>query len=137
LILLDTQSLVWFAQGDPRLGARAQKTTIDQADAGEVVLSPISFWEVSMLLVKGRINLGRDTSAWVEAVLGQPGFRLEPLEPTVAVDAGRLPGQIHGDPADRLIVATARHLACPVLTADRKILAYAAQGHVQALDACL
>jgi PIN domain nuclease of toxin-antitoxin system len=135
LILLDTQSLVWFVQGDTRLGVLARRSMIDEAEAGGVLISPISFWEVSMLVEKARISLGRDTAAWVEAVLDQPGFKLEPMKPAVAVDAGRLPGQIHGDPADRLIIATARHRACPVLTTDRRILGYAEQGHVQAADA--
>ena len=135
MILLDTQSLVWFVQGDTRLGALARRSMIDQAEAGGVLISPISFWEVSMLVEKGRISLGRDTAAWVESVLAQPGLKLEPMKPAVAVDAGRLPGQIHGDPADRMIIATARHLACPVLTTDRKILSYAEQGHVEAIDA--
>ncbi len=90
-----------------------------------------------MLTEKGRISLGMDVLNWMETVLAQPGIRLEQVSPAIAIDAGRLPGNIHGDPADRLIVATARHLVCPVLTTDRKILAYADQGHVQAMEARL
>jgi PIN domain nuclease of toxin-antitoxin system len=59
------------------------------------------------------------------------------LSPIIAVSAERLPGNIHKDPADRLIVATARHLACPLLTSDREILAYAKQGHVEVVNASL
>jgi PIN domain nuclease of toxin-antitoxin system len=101
------------------------------------VISPITFWEVSMLVDKGKLTLGRSLTEWMEAVLDQPGFRIEPVEPRVAVDAGSLPGEIHGDPADRIIIATARHLECPVLTTDRKIIEYAAAGHLQAIDARL
>jgi PIN domain nuclease of toxin-antitoxin system len=134
LILLDTQILVWFTQGDAKLRAQARRV-IEQAD--EIVTSSISFWEVAMLVEKGRISLGRDVADWVKGVLGGPGLHVEAMSALIAVDAGRLPGQIHGDPADRMVIATARHLGCPVLTTDRKILAYSAQGHVQAIDARL
>jgi PIN domain nuclease of toxin-antitoxin system len=135
LILLDTQTLIWFSQGDVRLGEAARRVVSDEAANDEVVVSPISFWEASMLVRKGRLSLGLDALEWAAAVLKQSAIRIEPISTVVAVDAGRLPGDIHGDPADRLIVATARSLACPVLTTDRKILAYADQGHVQAIDA--
>jgi PIN domain nuclease of toxin-antitoxin system len=137
LILLDTQVLVWLAQGDVRLGKSARDIISREASADGAVISPISFWEISMLTEKGRISLGMDVLNWMETVLAQPGIRLEQVSPAIAIDAGRLPGNIHGDPADRLIVATARHLVCPVLTTDRKILAYADQGHVQAMEARL
>lgn len=107
----------------------------DETAGGEIALSPISFWEASMLVQKGRLSLGMDVLEWIEAIVGQPNVRIEPVSPAIAVDAGRLPGEIHGDPADRLILATARSLACPVMTTDRKMLAYAGQGHVQAIDA--
>lgn len=137
MILLDTQVLIWFSQGDTRLEEPARKIVSGEAANGEVVVSPISFWEVSMLVQKARLSLGMDVLDWIEAVLRQPRVRIEPISPTIAVDAGRLPGDIHGDPADRLIIATARQIACPVLTTDRKILDYAVQGHVHAIDARL
>jgi PIN domain nuclease of toxin-antitoxin system len=135
LILLDTQVLVWFAEGDERLRAAAKKTIGREATEGGVALSPISFWEVVMLIEKERLSLGREVRAWTEAILTQAAIRLEPISPSIAIDAGRLPGGFHGDPADRIIVATARHLGCPLLTTDRKIIAYAEAGHVQAIDA--
>ena len=67
-------------------------------------------------------------------MLKLPGLRLEPMVPGIAVDSTRLPGQPHGDLADRLIIATARSLGGTLLTADRKILAYAETGQVRALD---
>jgi PIN domain nuclease of toxin-antitoxin system len=137
LILLDTQALVWFAQGDERLGASARKIVQREASAAEAVVSPISFWEISMLAEKDRLRLGMDTRTWMEAALNEQGIRIEQVSPGIAIEAGRLPGAIHGDPADRIIVATARHLVCAVLTADRKILDYAQAGHVQAIDARL
>lgn len=88
-----------------------------------------------MLVDKGKLSLGRAVVGWFEAVLATPGFSLADLTVAIGADAGSLPGDIHGDPADRLIVATARALGSPILTADRKILDYAATGHVQAINA--
>lgn len=135
MILLDTQILIWFSQGDVRLREAARTIVSDETASGDVAVSTISFWEASMLVQKDRLSLGMDIVEWVAAVMRQPAIRIEPISPIIAVDAGQLPGDIHGDPADRLIVATARNLACPVLTTDRKILAYADQGHVQAIEA--
>lgn len=137
MILLDTQVLIWFSQGDPLLRTAAKALIEQETAANTAMISPISFWEVAMLVDKGKIALGWRPLDWMEAVLDGRGFRMEPLAPIIAIDAGSLPGDIHGDPADRVIVATARHLACPVLTTDHKILAYAAQHHVKAIDARL
>jgi PIN domain nuclease of toxin-antitoxin system len=135
LILLDTHVLVWFTHEDSRL-KEAARFLIEQATlTDEAIISPISFWEVAMLVDKGRIPLGHRPIDWMHAVLDGNGFRIEPLAPIIAIAAGSLPGDIHGDPADRLIVATARHLGCPLLTNDQKILEYAAAGFLQAIDA--
>ncbi len=108
---------------------------IDTGRASDGALfAPISVWEAAMLADKGKIALNRPVAAWFDAVLAAPGFSLAELTVAIGSDAGSLPGDIHGDPADRLIIATARALGCPVLTADRAILAYAAAGHVQAID---
>ena len=88
-----------------------------------------------MLADKGKIALNRPVATWFGTVLAAPGFSLAELTVAIGADAGSLPGNIHGDPADRLIIATARALGCPLLTADRTILAYAAAGHVQVIDA--
>ena len=76
-----------------------------------------------------------DLGGWIQAVLHAPGVDLIPIESVIAIDSVRLPDAFHADPADRLIVATARHRRIPLLTADHAILAYAVEGHVQAIDA--
>jgi PIN domain nuclease of toxin-antitoxin system len=88
-----------------------------------------------MLVAKGRLTLERDVGEWVEQALSLPGIDLVGLEPDIAIAASRLPGQLHGDPADQLIVATARRTGSLLLTDDRQILDYAAAGHVRALRA--
>lgn len=135
MILLDTQALVWMIEGDARFGERARQVIDAERATDRVMIAPISAWEVAMLVGKGRFGLSRPVRQWFDFVLSRPGFDLADLTVAIGTDAGTLPGDIHGDPADRLIVATARALGCPLLTADRKILAYAAAGHVQAIDA--
>ncbi len=88
-----------------------------------------------MLAQKGRLLLGRETGTWIEAALALPGIRLAPIEPSIAVDSVRLPGTLHPDPADRLIIATARHFGVPLLSADAAILAYGETGHLRVTDA--
>ena len=83
-----------------------------------------------MLEAKGRIRLGSPCQQWVEEALATPGLTLVPLTPEIALDSSRLPGDFHGDPADRIIVATARRLGARLLTRDEKLLAYGHGHHV-------
>ena len=132
MILLDTVTLVWFTLGDARLGSRS-RVLIDEGDAFGI--SAITPWEVAMLVRRRRLDLGKHPLAWIGAILTDPRMELTPIPPEVAVHAGLLPDIIHGDPADRLLIATAKDLGCAILTPDEKILAYAAQGLVEAIDA--
>lgn len=135
MILLDTHAFVWTVGGDRRLGPRARAAIGEAASGDGVLVSAITPWEVALLVGKGRLRLGREVGAWLEAALALPGMVLAPIEPAIAVDSTRLPGDFHADPADRLIVATSRHRGVPLLTADRAILSYAANGYLHALDA--
>ena len=134
-LLLDTHVLVWLMEGDTRLSATTQSRVEQAATEGELWVSAITPWEIGMLVAKGRLVLARDVQNWIDDVLALPGLRLAPLLPTLAVASSRLPGDMHGDPADRIIVATARHLGAVLVTADRALLQYAAAGHLQALQA--
>lgn len=130
-VLLDTHVLVWLVEGDERLSVAA-RTAIDDASAGQQVwLSAITPWEIGMLVAKGRLGLGQDAEQWMAAVLALPGVGLAELSPSIAIASSRLPGVLHGDPADRIIAATARHLDLMLITADQKLLAYGAQGHLR------
>lgn len=135
MIVLDTHVLIWALHDDTRLGARAREIVDREARLGGVLVSAITPWEIAMLAEKGRLALGRDVTSWIEVALALPGLVLAPLLPAIAVDSVRLPGDLHADPADRLIIATARHAGAALLTADRAILDYAAAGHVMAIDA--
>ena len=135
MIVIDTHALVWIVEADPQIGRRAIKLIDDERAAEGVAITPITAWETAMLVNKNRLALGRAVGDWFDRILSSQGFILTPLTVPIAIDAGTLPGKIHGDPADRLIIATARALGCPLLTGDKKILDYAKAGRVQAIDA--
>lgn len=134
-LLLDTHVLIWLLAGNERLGSRARQSIQAAAQANVLYLSAISPWEIAVLVSKGRLVLEQDVGEWVQAALALPGIRLAPLSPEVAVASTRLPGDIHPDPADRIIAATARHLAATLVTADGLLLNYGAAGHLKVLDA--
>ena len=120
---------------DTRLGPESRRTVLDAWRDDEVGVSAITPWEIALLVEKGRLRLVREVSGWLDAALAAPGVRLLPIEPGVALDSVRLPGAFHADPADRLIVATARRWSAPLITADAAIIAYGKAGHVGVMDA--
>lgn len=137
VVLLDTHVLVWLLNGSNRLGVEAQRVIQQAAQEDGLYLSAISPWEIAMLVSKGRLVLYRDVGEWVREALALPGIRLEPLSPEVAVASTRLPGEIHSDPADRIIAATARHLGATLITDDGLLLDYGAAGHLRTFKAGL
>ncbi len=88
-----------------------------------------------MLEAKGRIELPMGCLEWVQRALEAPGIVLVPLTAEVAVASSRLPGAFHGDPVDRILVATARNLAVTLVTQDSQILAYSKEHHLPVLSA--
>jgi PIN domain nuclease of toxin-antitoxin system len=135
LVLLDTHAWVWLLNGDPKLNPKAVKAIERSISEGAVLLSAISPWEVAMLVSKGRLTLDRDVGEWVGTAVSIPGIRLEPISPEIAVASTRLPGNIHHDPADRLIAATARHFGVLLITDDQLLLDYGTAGHLKSLKA--
>lgn len=135
MIVIDTHVLIWAVQDDPRLGEKARQVIDDTTRQSRILISAITPWEIAMLAEKGRIALGDDVGRWIQRALSLPGVTLAPLEASVAVDSVQLSGDFHADPADRMIVATARFHQVPLMTADKAILDYGAKGHVGTLDA--
>lgn len=122
MILLDTHVLVWLDMGSTHLGKKAIQL-IDKALAqDELAVSAMSFWEVAMLARKGRIELQGEVGVWRKELLDK-GMREIPLSGGMAIRAGELP-DFHGDPADRMIVATALEASASLVTADERILAW-------------
>lgn len=125
MIVIDTHVLVWWVSNDKSLSATAAKAIKDTLDNGsEVVVSSISAWEISMLIEKGRLVLSMDVESWLDEVAQIDGVRFVPVDNEVGIKSTVLPGEFHKDPADRMIVATARKLAVPLVTADEKIRDY-------------
>jgi len=131
-ILLDTHYWIWLQLGEEdRFPSKARKAVEAAATAGNLLLSIISVWELGMLEAKGRIQLGSPCEQWVREALSTPGLTLIPLTPEIALDSSRLPGPFHGDPADRIIVATARGVGARLLTRDEKLVEYGRRHHMQ------
>lgn len=135
MILLDTHVLIWAVDGSRRLGAEAAAAIEDARRSDRIGVSAITPWEVALLVERGRLRLATDVGAWLDTALGVQGVDVLPIEPAIAVESVRLPGSFYADPADRIIIATARHWQVPLATADRAILDYAAEGHLSAHDA--
>ena len=122
MVVSGTHVWVWWTSGDPALPAALHRF-LDSTPAQDEGLgvSAISCWEVAKLVALGRLDLGGPAGWWLASALGYPGVRFLPLSPAVAVEANQLPGSIHRDPADQIIVVTTRLFGCPLLTADAKI----------------
>ena len=131
MILLDTHVLLWQERGDRRLGLQARRTFERVLQIGDAAVSAMSLWEVGMLIRKGRLDFRLDLYAWHQDLLDQ-GLVEIAVDGRIAARAGLLP-DMHGDPADRLIVATALVGDHQLVTADRRILAWA--GPLRRLDA--
>ena len=135
MIVADTHVLIWMLEGSAQLGEEARLLFDETVHTSQVFVSAITPWEIALLSDKGRLTLEKDVGVWIDEALDIPGIRLTPLEPGIAVGSVRLPGAFHADPADRMIVATARFLGAPLLTADSAILEYGGAGHVRVIDA--
>lgn len=135
LVVLDTHVWLWLVEGAAdRLSAAAIGEIGEASRQGAVRVSAISVWEVAMLEAKGRLSLSRPVEEWVRSALRAPGLRLLPLTPEIAVESTRLPGEAHGDPADRILIASARVTGAHLATRDRGLLDYARTGHLTVID---
>jgi PIN domain nuclease of toxin-antitoxin system len=125
MIVLDTHVLLWWVSGSDQLSETAEKAIKRTlAKGSEVLVSAISAWEVSMLIEKGRLVLSMDVENWFDEVSQIDGIRFIPVDNEIGIKSTVLPGTFHQDPADRMIVATARKLAISLVTADEKIRSY-------------
>src|SRR5215217_4630841 len=129
MIVLDTHIWIWWVHGDARLPPTYQNFVSEHETEG-LGISIISCWEVAKLVEYGRLTFPLSVEDWLDQALSYPGIRLLDLTPRIIVESTQLPGNFHRDPADQLIVATARVLNCTLMTVDEKIARYP---HVQIL----
>lgn len=116
-VLVDTHALLWWQAGGDRLSPTAARR-IERADI--IYLSPITCWEIAMLVTKGRVALDRPVTAWINDLLATSPADIAELTPTIAVAAGQLE-DFHGDPADRIIYATAAARQLALITKDARL----------------
>jgi PIN domain nuclease of toxin-antitoxin system len=124
IYLLDTHTWIWWNMNPQELSQLVKEIISDTNIYDEILLSAISPWEFSKLLEKQRLGISCDPEDWISAALDMPKLRLVPLSPLLSYRSTVLPKPFHNDPADQIIVATAREENATILTKDERILAY-------------
>jgi PIN domain nuclease of toxin-antitoxin system len=125
-LLLDTNVWIWAAeQRENELSSRMLRLIDSASRNNRVLISVISMWEIAMLAERNRIALSAEPLRWIEKASNVPGVQIIELTPRIAVGSTHLPGNPHADPADRILMATARDAGARLVTRDRRILQYA------------
>ena len=122
--LLDTHAWIWWVTNDRRLAASARRVIERARAAGGLALSMISVWEVAKKVEKGQLVLDRPVDDWLEAAASRSDLYVAELTRPILVESCRLPQPFHGDPADQIIVATARERRAAIITRDERIRTY-------------
>ena len=130
-ILLDTCAIIWLAHGDKIADAAVALLAETTRTGAPSYISAISAWEVGLLVSRQRLHLGTTPERWFARLFDAPNIHLAELSPDRLLAASFLPGKPPRDPADRIIAATARDLGATLVTRDRALLDYGAQGHVR------
>jgi PIN domain nuclease of toxin-antitoxin system len=126
LIVLDTHVLVWWLTRAPGLSTAAKRAIGKHSGEGEIVASTISVLEIATAVRRGRLQFTAPVEQWLADMRCIPELRLEPVSADIAAIAGSLPDPMHGDPADRIIAATATVLGSALVTADERLRSLAA-----------
>lgn len=130
MIVLDTHALVWWADDPDKLSKKSTELIKEESVRGTVVVSAISLWEIALLIKSKRLVLSVDLTTWVDRIERSWSVKIIPIDANIAIKSVNLPEGLHQDPADRMIIATARELEAKLVTKDRKILGYS---HVRAV----
>lgn len=131
-LLLDTHTAIWVSRDELSRSA-AQKLHEAARTGAATYVSPITAWEVGLLVARNRLNLGATPQRWFARILATPNVYLTELSPDILLASSFLPGNPPRDPADRILLATARYLGATLVTRDRAILAYGESGQVNTL----
>ena len=129
--LLDTCAVIWIAEGAPLREPAASE--LPKARDGELLVSPISAWEIATLAAKGKIALTMSPDVWFERFCDPAGIALAGMPPSVLIASAALPGNPPADPADRILLATAREFGYTLVTRDTHLLEYGEQGHARVM----
>ena len=131
--LLDTCAAIWIMNGDPLRDPAATELPQALERNGRLVISPITAWEIATLVAKKRILLTLRPEVWFSKLCDLPGVTLVEMPPSVLIASTSLPGKTPADPADRILIATAREFDYTLVTRDRLLLKYASSGYVRAM----
>ena len=132
--LLDTCAVIWTAHNDPLREPGASEMQEAYRRGARLVVPPITAWEIAMLVAKGKIALALDPDVWFQRFCELPPVALAAMPTSVLVASTTLPGRPPGDPADRIIIATARAFGYVLATRDTETLEYGSQGHVRVIE---
>lgn len=124
MLLLDTGAWLAWTSAPAKLSQKAIRAITDAEKGRGVVVSALSVWEVALKVAAGKLELDRDVRQWVTFASSYPGLTVLPVDPADTLESTALPGDFQGDPIDRVIVALARRLDCPIVTGDKAIRAY-------------
>jgi PIN domain nuclease of toxin-antitoxin system len=133
-LLLDTHAAIWITEELPL--AKGAVEAIDAAYQAErtVFVSAITAWEVGLLVSRNRLTLVAKPERWFQLLLAIPGIQLAQLSPDILIASSFLPGTPPRDPADRILLATARELGATLITRDRLLLKYGEEGQVSTIQ---
>ena len=121
MIILDTHAWIWWPVGSSKLTVKARRA-IEQDD--EIGVYSISCWEVAMIVARGRLELDLDVLVWLQQAIASPELGLIPISPQISAMAANLPKSFPGDPADKLIIATALQTKSQLVTKDQRMRSY-------------
>lgn len=132
-LLLDTCAAIWISTRQPLSNDALGAIERSHRSGSVLYVSPITAWEIGLLVSRGKLTSPLSPQRWFERLLGAPGVRLAEMSPDVLIASSFLPGTPPRDPADRILAATAREFGYRLMTRDRPLLTYGRQGHLQAL----
>ncbi|MCE5317192.1 MAG: type II toxin-antitoxin system VapC family toxin [Parachlamydia sp.] len=134
-ILLDTHVWYWVALGEPMFRRDFLNSLESAKENDRIYLSAISVWEIGMMgTKKKKIQFEMDVLNWVEQSIGNLGIQLVPLSPKIAIESSRLPIEVHGDPADRILIASANEVNALLVTCDAQLIEYGKGKHISVYD---
>jgi len=134
-IVLDTHVLLWSLLQPEELSEDIRRYITVAQDNNQLLICSISLWEIAMLKSKRRINIYEPIRDFLESVTSIDGLSVKDISAEIAAESVQLMDDFHGDPADRIIAATAKCCGATLLTRDQKILTWASLGHIKSLQA--
>mgnify|MGYP003563353996 FL=1 len=133
-VLLDTHVLIWSLSDSENISGRVKKIIDDAKNENRLLISSISLWEIAMLKSKKRINIYKPIKEFLKAIVEIDGIKVIDISSYIAADSTLLLDNFHGDPADRIIAATAINNGAILLTRDSQILSWAELGNIKAIE---